>query len=64
MIRSKKRIMGAAVLMTVLLLLAACSATGGRKAFLAAQNGGPERGRRARQYRALHGRDDHPREPG
>src|ERR1700749_958558 len=40
MIRSKKRIMGAAVLMTVLLVLAACSATGGRKAFLAAQNGG------------------------
>src|ERR1700761_31773 len=40
MIRSKKRIMGAAVLMAVLLVLAACSATGGRKAFLAAQNGG------------------------
>src|ERR1700749_1801979 len=40
MIRSRKRIMGAAVLMTVLLVLAACSATGGRKAFLAAQNGG------------------------
>src|ERR1700750_2746033 len=40
MIRSKKRIMGAAVLMTVLLVLAAFSATGGRKASLAAQNGG------------------------
>ncbi|HET9973954.1 MAG TPA: hypothetical protein VFQ68_37375, partial [Streptosporangiaceae bacterium] len=40
MIRSRNRIMGAAVLMTVLLVLAACSATGGRKAFLAAQNGG------------------------
>ena len=40
MIRSKKRIMGAAVLMTILLVLAACSATGGRKAFLAQQNGG------------------------
>ena len=40
MIRSKKRIMGAAVLMVVLLVLAACSATGGRKAFLAEQNAG------------------------
>jgi simple sugar transport system substrate-binding protein len=40
MIRSKKRIMGAAVLMSVLLVLAACSATGGRKAFLAQQNAG------------------------
>jgi simple sugar transport system substrate-binding protein len=40
MIRSRNRIMGAAVLMVVLLVLAACSATGGRKAFLAQQNGG------------------------
>jgi simple sugar transport system substrate-binding protein len=40
MIRSRNRIMGAAVLMVILCVLAACSATGGRKAFLAAQNGG------------------------
>jgi simple sugar transport system substrate-binding protein len=40
MIRSRNRIVGAAVLMIVLLVLAACSATGGRKAFLASQNAG------------------------
>jgi simple sugar transport system substrate-binding protein len=40
MFRSRNRIMGAAVLVIVLCLLAACSATGGRKAFLASQNGG------------------------
>ena len=40
MFRSRNRIVGGAVLMIVLCLLAACSATGGRKAFLAAQNGG------------------------
>ena len=40
MIRSRNRIMGAAVLMIVLLVLAACSATGGRKALLAQQNAG------------------------
>jgi len=40
MFRSRNRIAGAAVLVIVLCLLAACSATGGRKAFLAAQNGG------------------------
>jgi simple sugar transport system substrate-binding protein len=40
MFRSRNRIVGAAVLVVVLCLLAACSATGGRKAFLASQNGG------------------------
>jgi simple sugar transport system substrate-binding protein len=40
MFRSRNRIAGAAVLVIVLCLLAACSATGGRKAFLASQNAG------------------------
>ncbi len=40
MIRSRNRIMGAAVLMVLLLVLAACSATGGKKALLAQQNAG------------------------
>jgi simple sugar transport system substrate-binding protein len=40
MFRSRNKIVGTAVLVIVLCLLAACSATGGRKAFLASQNAG------------------------